>query len=478
MKKEWMNGKTISIVVSLAFFSFVFLGTEYLFDNMMSYVTNADGVVIAQGYILGISVIGFLLYPVLNRFLKQQSMEIVLFVFAVAGPICIFVVQQHGSYASILAAGSIAFIQLGILGSCIHYLAAMVFGQSRHLAKIVGTAYALGIFLQFLNNNLIDNNMTESVILSLGFAILVFACGKINRDLTISNNPKEEEKEETQKEEKQKCPFKKPVIAGITMLIIVALMTCIFASLDNAVTLVHAEGNIDIGQWPRLLLAVSGLVAGVLFDIKNRRYMNMVMYSITLLSTACVVVIELGGPFLAGLIVFYLSAGFFVVYFTTVFMDLAGYMKVPAFWAGIGRATNNLFAVITSIPSVALLVSWNDLVLIVTALILFVLISIAIFVYSGQIKLSEQMDEAMVQKVQESDEEKFANFAEAFLLTPREQEILKILLSSDENVQDIADKLFLSRAALYRYISNLNEKTGTKSRIGLMQFYYGWKESD
>lgn len=167
-----------------------------------------------------------------------------------------------------------------------------------------------------------------------------------------------------------------------------------------------------------------------------------------------------------------------MVYFTTVFMDLAGYMKIPAFWAGIGRATNNLFSVITSIPSVTLLVSRNELVLIVTALILFVLISLAIFIYSGQIKLSEELDEAMVQKEQESDEEKFASFSEAFSLTPREQGILKILLSSDENVQDIADKLFLSRAALYRYIANLNEKTGTKSRIGLMQFYYGWKKPE
>lgn len=470
MKKEWVNGRTLGVVVSLAFFSFVFLGTEYLFDNMMSYVTDADGVVIAQGYILGISVIGFLLFPVLNRFLKQQVMDIMMFVFGVAGPICIFVVQQHESYASILAAGGIAFVQLGVLGSYIHYLAAVAFGQSRHLAKIVGTAYALGIFLQFLNNNLIDNHLTESVILSLGLAILVFACGKINKDLTISDKAQGEE-------EKKRCPFKKPVVAGITLLIIVALMTCIFASLDNAVTLVHAAGSVDIGQWPRLLLAVSGLTAGILFDIKNRRYMNMIMYSITLLSTACVVVIELGGPFLAGLIVFYLSAGFFVVYFTTVFMDLAGYMKVPAFWAGIGRATNNLFAVITSIPSVALLVSWNDLVLIVTALVLFVLISIAIFIYSGQIKLSEQLDEAILRNGQETDEEKFENFSEAFSLTLREKEILKILLFSDENVQDIADKLFLSRAALYRYLSSLNEKTETKSRIGLLQFYYAWKKS-
>ena len=32
----------------------------------------------------------------------------------------------------------------------------------------------------------------------------------------------------------------------------------------------------------------------------------------------------------------------------------------------------------------------------------------------------------------------------------------------------------ISRPVLYRHISSLNEKTGTKSRIGLLQFYYEW----
>ena len=49
-------------------------------------------------------------------------------------------------------------------------------------------------------------------------------------------------------------------------------------TLDNAVTLVHAGGATDIGQWPRIPLALSGLAAGFIFDIKNRKYMGIVMY--------------------------------------------------------------------------------------------------------------------------------------------------------------------------------------------------------
>ena len=63
-------------------------------------------------------------------------------------------------------------------------------------------------------------------------------------------------------------------------------------------------------------------------------------------------------------------------------------------------------------------------------------------------------------------------FADSFSLTEREKEVLEVLLVSDENVQDIAETLMISRAALYRHIASLNEKTGTKSRIGLVQFYY------
>jgi len=59
-------------------------------------------------------------------------------------------------------------------------------------------------------------------------------------------------------------------------------------------------------------------------------------------------------------------------------------------------------------------------------------------------------------------------------LTDREQDVLQYLLVSDDSVQDMAQQMAISRPVLYRHISSLNEKTGTKSRIGLLQFYYEW----
>lgn len=58
---------SINAILLLSIFTFVFLGVEYLYVNMMSRMVGEDQTVIAQNYALGISVLGFILYPVLNR---------------------------------------------------------------------------------------------------------------------------------------------------------------------------------------------------------------------------------------------------------------------------------------------------------------------------------------------------------------------------------------------------------------------------
>lgn len=475
MKGKIINCTTIKMIVMLAFFNFIFLGTEYLFDNAMTYVTDAKGVVVSQSYILGASVIGFLLFAPVKTVLKERTLYFAAFVAAMSGIICIFIMREHTSYKAMLTAGCIAFILFGMAGSAVCYRMLQSLWNSAHLAKAVGAAYAAGILLQFLNNNFINDETVEAVILSTGWAFLILGLVMNQDDTSLKTKLCE------MPDKERRVFVKSPAVAAGALVMVVILMTCIFAALDNAVTLVHASGSVDIGQWPRLLLACSGLLAGVLFDLKKRRYMNILMYCVTLLSTACVVAIEFGEAFLPGLLVFYLSAGFFVVFFTVSFMELACYMRYPGLWAGLGRAVNNLCAVATGTASVYLLESQSSLFLMIAALFLFALISAAIFVYDAQFVLQAEVTtvcEGTEPSQKERDAHKFLAFCETFSLTQRESEVLKMLLSSDDAVSGLAEKLFISRAALYRYITSLNEKTDTKTRIGLLQFYYGWDETD
>lgn len=462
MKERFFNLQRIRVIIALAFFNFIFLGTEYLFNDMMAYVTDSKEVVIAQSYVLGASVIGFLLFSIFNRFAGENVKQILVFVASIVSIICIFIIQQHVSYEAILLSGLVVFILLGIAGSAVHYMAACVLENDKNLARTVGLAYAVGLLFQFINNNLVNNDTIESIILSVFLTIFIILLVRLNHDAVLE-------------EKKNMLPH--PVVTGGILVMIVILMTCIFATLDNVVTLFHAAGSMDIGQWPRLLLALSGLIAGVLFDLKERHYMNIIMYCVTLLSTICVLVIVSGGPFLIGLIVFYLSAGFFVVFFTTGFMELSYRMKVPELWAGLGRAVNNICAGIIGTWSLSLIESGNSVLISIIAFVLFALISVAIFLYSNQFRSNTERKEGSENEKTEENIEKFSRFSKAFSLTTREEDVLKMLLTSDDNVQEIAAQLFISRAALYRHIASLNEKTATKSRIGLLQFYYAWEET-
>ena len=60
-------------------------------------------------------------------------------------------------------------------------------------------------------------------------------------------------------------------------------MTCVFSTLDNAVTLVHSSGEIDIGQWPRILLAPDGSVSPY-YPAAAHLNCNLTLRKITLLS--------------------------------------------------------------------------------------------------------------------------------------------------------------------------------------------------
>ena len=444
-------------------------------------IPDSAGVVRAQNYVLGISVIGFLLFPCINRYFNQKMREIGLYLLPIAGIICIFVIQEHLSYRSMLLSGFLLYILYGMIGSAVHYYAVVSLSTEKGLAQTVGFGYAFGLLLQFISNNLIHNSTVESVALSVFLAAMVLLVRRLSLECSrgVVGAEASGTDSDTDIRKNNRRSLRHPMLAALLLISIVVLMTCIFSSLDNAVTLVHAGGSVDIGQWPRLLLAVSGLLAGVLFDIKEHRFMQIMMYCVTLLSTMCVVIIVWGGPFMAGLIVFYLSAGFFVVYFTTSFMDLSYYMKVPELWAGLGRATNNICAGITGTISLMLIETGDGMHISIIALILFAVISMLVYLYMVQFRMDIQEEnmEKMLEKEREKfGEDKFQAFVKNYALTNREQDVLRLLLSSDESVQVIAEQLYISRAALYRYMASLNEKTETKSRIGLLQFYYSWKQ--
>lgn len=123
------------------------------------------------------------------------------------------------------------------------------------------------------NNNLMNMEFAKAVIFSLFLLILVFLLVKNRQGYGENNEQNKEEsvRVDTKSGEESDGQNRKRTVGGISLILLVVLMTCIFSTLDNAVTLVHATGEVDIGQLPRILLALSGLATGFVFDIKKSR---------------------------------------------------------------------------------------------------------------------------------------------------------------------------------------------------------------
>ena len=542
MKQELTKLASLRAISMLAVFTFLFLSTEYFYVNQIAQNASSARTVNVQNYALGVSAVGFCLYPLLFRFFRDRLHSAVFFTLTMLAIVCFVILGSPVPPGLLTAVGMLLFLVLGILGSAVHYHFLCEISDKKYFARMVGISYGFAILLQFLNNSLISSALAEQLLLCAALLFIVFflfrfqhreASRSSQMPDTANSSPQVSDvtnpcphmsdasacaaSGSTDSQHKLPAPSASGALPQLVLLIfLVIFMTCIFSTLDNTVTLGHADGTMDIGQWPRILLACSGLAAGFLFDLHNRRFMNLIMYCIMMLSTLSVAILQLGGSFLIGLIVFYLSSGFFVVFFTTSFLALSEDTRCPRLWAGMGRAVNNAGAALVSNLSLSLIASNSSITLIITALVLFATVSILIAAYSmlNAPGVQTETGGTMTHKMQTACEanashntkaalgndssastvsdissdpdypqntpnaDPFSTFSTAFSLTDREQSVFDQLVNTEKSIQEIADSLFISRRTCQRYITSIYEKVGAKSRMGLYQSYIEWQRKN
>ena len=449
----------INALLALALFTFAFLAAEFRFDINIGLLAGAERVVLAQGLILGASVIGFIGYAPLLGLAQRKGHSLAAANAAV--PIAILGLTQIQSPTDLLALeilGCMAFFGLGLLGAAAHHAFSLAFQDDPKLATGAGAAYAAGILMQFAINLLNCGGIAELIVLGIA-TIVISTLSVVSQKAAESSNPAIN-------------PFVEPSHAlakqACWSIVLVMILACLFSTLDNVVTFSNAHGTIAVQTWPRLFLAASGLAAGIVFDLAERRYMGLVMLGIAVLSTISILAVEAGADPNLGLVVFYLSSGFFVTFFTATFTRLAPRMHAPALWAGMGRAANNVCAFTTSGISLALIMI-GALVLLVAAC--------AAFVAAGLFRLPQTEQEREHQQLAEealaapSIEEQRQTFITDHALTPREVDVLVAVTQDERPLKQIAEELGISMRMVQRHLSSIYQKTDTQTRAGLTKAF-------
>lgn len=134
----------INALLALALFTFAFLAAEFRFDVNVGLLAGAERVVIAQGFILGASVLGFIGYAPLLGLAQRKGHSLA--VVNAAVPIAILGLTQVQFPTAPLALeilGCVAFFGLGLLGAAAHHAFSLTFqddpnsplAQERHMPR-------------------------------------------------------------------------------------------------------------------------------------------------------------------------------------------------------------------------------------------------------------------------------------------------------------------------------------------------------
>lgn len=497
-------------IICLALFYFTFLAGEYLFDVRVAEFVPPSEVVVYESLIVGASVIGFFVRPILY-YRRPRAIDTTSDITGVLLVAALLLMIMAVQFEMLIAGGLMACCTLGYCGSTAHANFARRFARTPYLARAAALSYGLGVLVQVLNHMVMPMGIPQQFVFVACAVVLVALLHGVRRAKLRGESEPERESDiselsvdasefgaKWQNDSESTAAFQRAVVR---LTLATACLTGVFAALNAGLTTAHADGSVDLGDWPRLLMAASALAAGVLFDLRGRSYMNITMTCAAMLSTLSFFVLITdanGANTLAATIIFYLGSGFFVVFFTAKFAAISVYAHWSYLWPCMGRVINNVCAMLVTAPAVAIVSSQNVLLALGAGLVLFVGIAISLLGQSGYRtdvaavpgKLAFTADdfdagpasaqgEPVPAEVPELTlDERLDAFAVTFELTQRERDILEALVASHESVQDIAATLFLSRSTLYRHIASINKKTGASSRVALINFFWSWTPKD
>lgn len=310
-------------IICLALFFFTFLACEYLFDVRMAEFVSPNEVVIYESLVIGASVIGFFVRPILY-YRRPHAIDATSDVTGVLLVAALLLLIMAVQVEVVIAGGLVACCALGYCGSTAYANFARRLARTPCLARAAALSYATGVLVQVLNHMVMPAGIPQQAVLVVcAIAQVALLHGARRAKLRDESNPNYEPSvaglsvdaleygAKWQDDPEAKAAFRRTV-ARLT--VATAYLSGVFAALNAGLTTLHATGAVDLGDWPRLLLVVSSLAAGVLFDLRGRSYMNIGMTCAAMLSTLSFFVLIVdgnGGNELAATIIFYLGSGFF-----------------------------------------------------------------------------------------------------------------------------------------------------------------------
>jgi len=424
-------------------------------------------------------ILGFVLHSVFARFcdMKPKISEIRnRIAYAVFGLLlaCAAVLLFTGTGSVFYVAVSMAAVLcIGLIGGETHLRMSMETVMGMEMAKCMGIGSAFAVILQYLLQ--IRWGVTGFLPLFMLVALgIIFWQLSGEKPVTRSEGYK-----------KPACTPSHRILISVLIAAVFILFACFYNEHIHHLQIQSDYGTYNVYTWPRLVLVPGYLLFAVIGDKKGGKYVPI--------TSLCIMLIMLLNAILTGspeyywlnMCMFYAAIAAFTSYYLLTFWRLAPGTRHPAIWASFGRMLDSIMVLFTGAIHLSSLPSEAMLGLDIAGVVLIILL----MAVGGDFTLTKTAETERTAAANEAPnpaeprpmtfaasqctpEETLDRMRQLYALTPRETEVLRELVLTEDKQTVISERLSIQVKTLQDYVTRLYRKTGVTTRAGLMDLYH------
>ncbi len=468
IKHKIKKHRLIFLIVFFSIYMFEYMVTLTFIDQRNIGVSNSAWQLALHYMDYVLAAMGFLAFALLRKIFPHEKARIRLLVIPnlvyFISVISLYFIKAPIAY-SLMA--MLAAFSLGALGGMVYFCMSLALSQTPYIGRVMAIGASIAVVLQYLLQEHLDILFGLPVVLVLGFsATLWLAAKKPWEWLGEDCLPYDKESAESIKDIRKRL-----LILSLT----VVALSVIGTFYDTQMTRLNVQTNyqeFNYFSWPRLFVIAGYVLIGFIGDIKKQKYVP--------LATLCMAMFAVFNPILFAeledyhfnMCLYYICLGANIAYFNLMFWNIAQKTDHPELWAGIGRVISGLADAILAAACIADL-PLNLIIGIDILMFVVLVLSLAAggYLLIGRKTGGDEKDAGLSEKPELSPQQRLELYAQHCSLTPRETEVVVKLLTTDDDLQRIADSLYISRRMVQRYVSSIYEKTETKTRLGLFHSY-------
>ena len=418
-------------------------------------------------------ILGFLTYAALRRLLSGRVLRFCsLFaaaVFFLGVTVLLFADKAKLFYLPVARA---VILCLGSLGGAVYHDMSTETAKGSPTALCMGIASAAAVLLQFL----LQIQWGQSPLLPLFMlAALLLLAYRLLSPVWLGDGAQTEAAEEPASE---KVPPSR-LLTACLISVLFLLFVCFYNEIIHHRTILSDSAAPGAYTWPRLMVIPCYLLFAAVGDKMQGRLVPLTALVIALAATLNAVLAgSSGASAWLNMCLFYCAVAATVSYYTLTFWRLAPGTRHPALWACMGRVLDSAMVLVTAavrldtLPPAAVM----GLDLAGVALIILMMALSGDFNLNAAIA-AEAPTAVEVPAVPEapvslSPEETLEKMRQRYSLTPRETEVLRELVMTEDKQTAIAEHLSIRVKTLQDYVTRLYRKTGAATRAGLTDLYH------